>query len=150
MAPIARPVSTPASRGARFAAFLVDLFLPFLVCLAVQVALRANLDDPRAYFRIEIAGIFGLVALSLVQVILLSVRGQSLGKMALGIRIVRLADGRNPGFWQAVVCRELLPWLLTLIPVVGLIYVLVDRLCIFSDDRRCLRDHLAETEVVEA
>jgi uncharacterized RDD family membrane protein YckC len=83
------------------------------------------------------------------QCYLLSTRGQTLGKKWLGIKILKL-DGSPPGFPAAVALRVLVNGLIGLIPVVGGIYVLVDTLLIFRDDRRCIHDLIAGTRVVKA
>ena len=45
-----------------------------------------------------------------VQATLLSLFGQTLGKMALGLRIVDNEDQSNPGFVRAVLVRNLVPF----------------------------------------
>ncbi|MEO0054535.1 MAG: hypothetical protein RLZZ50_482 [Verrucomicrobiota bacterium] len=90
-----------------------------------------------------------LLALLVYQTWLLSVRGQTIGKRILGIRIVRM-NGDNPGFMHAVMLRSFVMQLLGAIPFVGGIIGIVDPLLIFRADRRCLHDLLADTQVVEA
>ena len=43
-----------------------------------------------------------------------------------------------------------LSWVLAAIPGIGNLYALIDVLCIFREDRRCLHDLIADTNVVEA
>lgn len=86
-----------------------------------------------------------LVLLS-VQVVLLARSGQTLGKKAVGIKVVNIASGINGGFVQNVLLREGTRRILELIPPVGLI----DDLFIFRDDKRCIRDLVAGTHVVDA
>ena len=90
-----------------------------------------------------------LAAVVVCQVAMLSRRGQSFGKRAMKIRIVRL-DGSQPGFLHAVLLRMFVNALPTAIPVVGRLYTLVDLLFIFRPDRRCLHDRIAGTRVVKA
>lgn len=90
------------------------------------------------------------LALLVWQCYLLATRGQSLGKIAMGLRIVRVEDGGNPGFVKAVVIRTFLWGLVTAIPVLGGLAWLVGVLFIFRDDQRCVHDHLAGTRVVPA
>lgn len=72
----------------------------------------------------------------------ITVSGQTIGKMVLGIQI-RTLDGRLPGFFQGVILRNWLRQLLSFIPLFGLI----DALFIFGESRRCLHDYLAGTRV---
>jgi uncharacterized RDD family membrane protein YckC len=97
-------------------------------------------------------GLMGIawLAFVVVQCYLLADRGQTLGKMAMGLRIVCHADGTNPGFLKAVLLRTFLWAIITAIPFVGAVLALVDALFVFRDDQRCLHDHLAGTRVVVA
>jgi len=81
-----------------------------------------------------------------VQMYYLTTRGQSLGKMALGIRIANAVTGESKGFIQNVFLREVLNSLLCMIPL----YFLVDSAFILQDDKRCIHDHIAGTVVVKA
>jgi uncharacterized RDD family membrane protein YckC len=92
----------------------------------------------------------GLGLLLLIQLILLCSQGQTMGKKALGIRIVNHEDGSNPGFVGAVLMRSIVPGIIGSIPYIGGFFSLADVLFIFSDDRRCLHDKMAGTSVVEA
>ena len=87
-----------------------------------------------------------LIGLVVVQLIYLARDGQTLGKKALKIRIVRYDDGGNPGFVKAVVLRALVNGLIGIIPLYGL----VDILFIFGAEQRCIHDHIAGTKVVAA
>jgi uncharacterized RDD family membrane protein YckC len=88
-------------------------------------------------------------AVTVVQWTLLAKRGQSLGKMAMNIRIVRNDNDSNPGFLSAVVLRIWLSGILSAIPCLGQLFLLIDILSIFSEERRCLHDWLAGTKVVD-
>jgi len=76
-------------------------------------------------------------------------RGQSLGKMATGIRIVR-PDGSRVDAGRILGLRYALNWVLVSVPFIGGLYSLVDTLCIFRESRRCLHDDIADTVVVKA
>jgi uncharacterized RDD family membrane protein YckC len=76
---------------------------------------------------------------------MLSVRGQSIGKSLLRLRVVpSTSDDEAPGFVTGVMVRWLLMWLLYMLPGA----ILVDFFFLFRDDRRCLHDHLAGTRVI--
>ena len=97
-------------------------------------------------------GLMSIVWLGMLvcQCYLLAIRGQTIGKIVMGLRIVRFEDGGNPGFVKAVLLRTFLWALITAVPVVGTLIGVVGILFIFRDDQRCLHDHLAGTRVVNA
>lgn len=100
----------------------------------------------------------GILSLFVYQVYILSTRGQTIGKRILKIRIVRYANGTNPGFVRVVLLRLILPviicFILGLIPILGgflsLAFWLADVLFIFGKERRCIHDFIAGTKVVAA
>ena len=71
--------------------------------------------------------------------------GQSLAKKYFNIKVVH-TDGSPVSLSTLIFKRNVLTWLLSIIPLYGLIEVLF----IFSDSRQCLHDKLADTLVVEA
>lgn len=98
-----------------------------------------------------LATILALVgAYMIVQIWWLTTRGQTIAKRMLGLRIVRVTDGGNPGFVNAFLLRSLVPALIGGIPLVGGIFTLTDVLFIFRSDRRCVHDFMAGTRVVRA
>jgi uncharacterized RDD family membrane protein YckC len=87
----------------------------------------------------------GLLA---VQIILLTVRSQSVGNLLSGTRIVRIGDGAPGGFLRAFLLRGCLARVLRQLPLLGPIFWIVDSLFIFRADKRCLHDLIAGTKVV--
>jgi uncharacterized RDD family membrane protein YckC len=147
----ARPVRLDlASPGSRFMAVVLDNVGFLLIWVALASTDSTFPFDPgkRILFVWLVAGF--LVVFSISQIILLSLRGQTLGKMALGIRIVRYRDGENPGFVRAVAIRNLVTFLISCIPLIGQVFLLIDILTIFGNEHRCLHDLMADTKVVEA
>jgi hypothetical protein len=63
------------------------------------------------------------------------------------IRIVRV-DGVATTGWDTIGKRLLPLWLVQMIPVIGSFLGLLDVLFIFRQDRRCLHDMIAGTEVI--
>ncbi|MBU0551875.1 RDD family protein [Myxococcota bacterium] len=90
-----------------------------------------------------------LLPFSILQMFLIATRGQSLGKMVVGTRIV-MVDGRDVGFLHGVVLRSWIVGALGFIPILGPIISFIDPLFIFGEDHRCMHDHIAGTRVVEA
>jgi uncharacterized RDD family membrane protein YckC len=94
--------------------------------------------------------LLGMAVVGLVQMILLSVSGQTVAKKIMRIHIVNIMDGSNPGFLGAVLLRAWVPALIIRLPCVANIFALVDILYIFADDRRRVHDHIAGTTVIVA
>jgi len=93
--------------------------------------------------------VVGLVIFVVVQGYPLASTGQTWGKKLLKLKIVDL-EGAKPDFVRLIGLRYAVGWAIQLIPVVGMIYSLVDSLFIFRDDKRCIHDHIAGTRVVVA
>ncbi len=75
--------------------------------------------------------------------------GQTVGKRAMGIRVVRM-DGSRVTFARFIFLRWLPLALLGLVPLVRYVIGLVDSLLIFRASSRCLHDDIAGTQVVTA
>jgi uncharacterized RDD family membrane protein YckC len=147
---IRNPTSGLASRGARLGAALLDMVFVFAfvlppVILADVFMVQRNPEQAQLFVILMVVAVAGLL---ITQAVLLSVRGQSLGKLVVGIRIARVEDGRNPGFARVILARNVLVTLIGNIPCVGPIFSLVNILYIFGADRRCLHDYMANTIVV--
>jgi uncharacterized RDD family membrane protein YckC len=93
---------------------------------------------------------FGGLTLLVIQVWMISTRGQSIGKRLLGIKIVLFADGRPAGFVHGWLLRNFVNGIIGALPWIGIVYKLVDVCFIFGDARRCLHDLIAGTKVVKA
>lgn len=144
-----------ASRTSRLGAVLLDslvVLLPLGLVMAPfyrQIVSSGGARPPDAFF---IAfGLFGLFALAFTvyQLVLLYRHGQTVGKKMLGIRIVR-SDGSRASFGRLLGLRYLVPGVISMLPVLGPIFSLINPLFIFAEDRRCLHDRIADTIVVNA
>jgi uncharacterized RDD family membrane protein YckC len=91
----------------------------------------------------------GYLALFIYTLILLAREGQTIGKRAIGIRIVR-TDGERAGLGRLFWLRYFVPGLIGAVPYIGWIFSLANILWIFGEQRRCLHDHIADTMVVNA
>jgi uncharacterized RDD family membrane protein YckC len=139
-----------APRWKRLLAAILDSvipFCPFLLLLPFADTTGSIADSAQGEFFLHLS-IITLLALLVTQCILVSIRGQSLGKIALNIRITTL-DGRNPGFLRAILLRNGVVGLISMIPGVGFITCIIGLLMIFGPDRRCLHDHIAGTCVIQ-
>jgi uncharacterized RDD family membrane protein YckC len=165
-----------ANRGTRLLARVIDWAIEFVCAIpggiilgeqfmkiAITVAQGGEPDFEQLDLKRLSLGIgilaAGWLALLVVQVWMLTTRGQSIGKRLTGIRIVRFEDGSSPGIVHAWVLREFLITIIGiaagLIPFIGPILLrpsfhIVDWCMIFRDDERCLHDIIAKTRVVKA
>ena len=146
-----RPIdSNLAGRGTRLGAALLDL-LALGICLLPGFAVFGiGANDDTTITIGTIVCVLGFIALATVQIVWLTTRGQTIGKRILGIRIVKYADNSRPGFLHAFVYRAMLPGIIANIPLLGLLFSVVDVCFIFSEERRCLHDLFASTKVVKA
>jgi uncharacterized RDD family membrane protein YckC len=138
-----------AGRGARLGAALLDIVI-FSACLAPGIIAMSSSDSDMGKGVGIALLVIAWLGLMIVQAVFLIKRGQSLGKMAVGIKIVRVSDESVPGFVKVFLLRMFVPNLLYGIPYLGVVLLLVDLLFIFREDRRCLHDLIAETKVVDA
>jgi len=128
----------PATRMQRFLGALADA-----VILGVPYVIGAieTLPDP-----VRLLGVLASLGLLIYQLVLVTKRGQTIGKRLVGTRIVRKDTLENGGFVINVLWRGFLNGLFCLIPL----YFIADCLFVFRDDRRCIHDILAGTLVVQA
>ena len=140
-----------AGRGARLGAYLIDWLIIGVV--AGGIAFWAGLferivqeDTSAALWLVGIA----LVVYAAINLRLLATRGQTVGKLAVGVRIVEADSRRIVPVWKSFGLRVVVIQGIALIPTVGGILALLDILFIFGERRRCLHDHLAGTIVVHA
>jgi len=152
--------STPemAGRGARLWAKLVDfLVLGCAFALAGGIAILVQPGGLKAVLvAFEEPGIsltsllLGLAAAVVVwNWVWLHHSGQTIGKRALGVRIVQ-NDGTRAPLWRILFLRDAPATAIARIPLLGDIIALVDILFIFRADRRCLHDMIAGTKVIRA
>jgi uncharacterized RDD family membrane protein YckC len=157
--PVAEPEKPPVERLApdetsaviaapirRLWAALLDAALLAIAVLGVLSATGryptgASLRDSANLLR----SLWWLVFVSLIYTVpLTATRGQTVGKMALRIRVATLPDGGNPGLGRALV-RWLVPVVMNIVPGLGLVaYVPI----LFDPMRQGLHDKAASTVVV--
>jgi uncharacterized RDD family membrane protein YckC len=155
--PVAEQLATRWQRlGGALLDGLLDLLaaVPLFFGLPLREYARAVKENPNPILAFTMAGTWGLVAavllfaLAVFQWTLLATRGQTLGKIVAGTRVVRV-DGSPAGFLHAVVIRNWPFSVIYRVPVIKWL-VLIDWLCIFGERRRCLHDAIAGTNVVRA
>lgn len=126
-----------ADRLERLAAVIIDGVIIILASLPFATAIGNKVF----YFAACPLSILALNFFMLLR------RGQTIGKLAMRIRIADYG-GDVPGFKQMILRLIVLP--LMFIPLIGYVIILVDVLFIFGEDRYCLHDHIAETQVLKA
>jgi len=155
-----------AGRLTRLGAFFVDYLLSVLVALPgaliigptfLDLVLTAARGETPDFSTVNAGALtlgmlvlaLGSLLLLIVQIVMLSTRGQTIGKWLLRIRVVRYADGSPVGFVHGWLLRNFVPGLIQLVPWVGFAFYLADACFIFSPERRCLHDLIAGTKVVK-
>ena len=126
-----------ASLGLRFGAFLVDFVISVIVGIVGGVIANALGDDS------NVLGLIISIGYWIVVILMVATRGQSPGKIAVGIKIVK-ADGGSVGIGTALIREVIGKFISTLIIFIGYIWIL------FDSKRQCLHDKIATTYVVKA
>lgn len=142
-----------ASPRVRLGAVLIDgalMMLPgFTVILGgAPPHSSPDLEMSVSDYAVLVAALALFLVLTAAQIYLLVARGQTIGKVVCGIKIVDVNSGEIPGWAQLLLLRGLLNGLITGIPLIGFFYFITDSLFIFREDRRCIHDHIASTRVV--
>ena len=132
---------TLASRWSRLGAKMIDGPL-YIFSLVAFVIVNHVLNIWPGFMLLAI--IFGGV-IPIVQIVLLTNDGQTIGKKIFNIRIVSVETGQNAGIVRNWVVRT---WFNTMLWGT-IIYAIFDILFIFRGDRRCIHDLIAGTRVVK-
>ncbi len=151
LTPHGRELATP---GARFGARLIDLIV--LGLILVPLVLRdfdlqaAGVGDDPLSTGEQLAG--GLVAAA-YEIGLVGLRSATLGKMAVGIEVVRQVDGQAPVGFPTATMRWL-PFAIGYVPILfvanlSFLVLLASLVLVFVDDfRRSVYDFAGQTYVV--
>ncbi|HEX4584938.1 MAG TPA: RDD family protein [Burkholderiaceae bacterium] len=143
-----------ASRWRRLFGSWIDWFAVYLLALLLATAgFSALWTQPKPaamaqfFFAFNVQSLLSELLFLLVNGYLLVARGQTIGKVALGMRILR-PDGSKVSASRLVGLRYGVGFLVSLIPAPAALYGLIDSLLIFRESRRCLHDVIADTIVV--
>jgi uncharacterized RDD family membrane protein YckC len=147
--------SVVADRGTRLGAAILDSFIFMLMVYMPLVAGAAAVgasrppETPEAVgAAMSVGGLLALVGLLVwgsITIVLMKRHGQSIGKKATGIKVVR-SDGSPVSLSRLIWLRNVVNWIISIIPLYGFI----DALFIFGESRQCLHDKIADTIVVKA
>lgn len=119
----ARGVNSLASVGSRGLARLLDLAVlgvPLTVAYTIAALIASGgAPDPETTLASQSAYVWmwgSAIALAVVyETICVTLWGQTLGKLVVGVRVVRLANGRCPLWWESAI-RIALPGAVAVIP----------------------------------
>lgn len=143
-----------ADRGTRLGAALLDglifglmVYLPFV--LSFTFGMSASAGGPRfnaswGWIGLIVGGI-GFIVWMFFTVKFLGENGQSIGKKACKIKMLR-TDGSEVSISRVIIGRNVINTILGIIPLYGII----DVLFIFGNARRCVHDYIADTIVIKA
>ncbi len=143
-----------ATLGQRIIGALIDSALMFVagIAFAIGGAIVGSLVNPQDsdfIFGIGYVGFYlGISAIAILNAVLISLSGQSIGKKVVKTRIVDLQSGLQVGFLQGVLVRNFVFGLITAIPCLGSIVALVDLIMLFPEPHQTLHDRLAKTAVI--
>lgn len=144
------PAAALATLSQRLIAALIDGVPLAAIFFLTQSGLPDENGQGGSNLQLAI-GLVLMLALAGCNLYLLATRGQTIGKKLQRIRIVALEGDHHPGLFRVFWLRSFLNGLIGSIPLFGPIpvYSLIDVLCIFGKERRCLHDYLAQTRVVQ-
>ena len=131
----------------RLVALVIDeiiMIVAAVLCLiAIVVVITGQSFGVTFFVGIFLSFAILLAVLMSYWIVFTAIWGQTLGKMALGIKVVN-REGRPPGLWKAFL-REVVGKILSGLPIcMGYIWVAFDR------EKRGWHDHIAGTYVVSA
>ncbi len=140
-----------AGRGTRLVAAILDTVLLLILLVPAMFvtgymdrAMRQEVGWPEMLLQSAL----GIGLYLLMHGYTLATRGQSLGKVLLGIQIVDENSRQILSFGRLVGLRLLPIWVIALVPIIGNLFGLIDSLMIFSSRRQCLHDRIAGTLVI--
>jgi uncharacterized RDD family membrane protein YckC len=148
--------NTPAERGTRLAAAIVDSLIvgamvgvPIFAGLVVSGITSTGPDARPSLNAVMLTaigiGAIGCIAWCWLTILFVLRNGQSIAKKLLHIKVVR-SDGSPVSLGRIFWLRNVANVALRLVPFYGL----VDLLFIFGEQRQCLHDKIADTIVVKA
>ena len=142
-----------ASRLSRLGARMVDVIISLVISIPVMIStgyLQRAAQQEVGIGEMAIYGAGGFVVYLLLHGYFLATRGQTIGKMLVGVRIVEFDTGELVSLVKLIGLRDLPITIISMIPCIGGIVALVDILMIFGAEQRCLHDLIAGTKVVKA
>ncbi|MGY3040253.1 putative RDD family membrane protein YckC [Rhodanobacter sp. TND4EL1] len=144
-----------AGRGKRLGAALLDGLIsviwlaPVVWAGFMAVDVRRGIKPAGPMVALMLLGLALMITIIVVNCLMLHRSGQTIGKRALDIAVVR-TDGSQVSLPRYIFLRVAPMLVLGMIPLVGKVSGLIDPLLIFGKEKRCLHDLIADTIVVDA
>lgn len=143
---------TLASPKKRFLAALIDILFVYgfgILVLLFLIFIGNFLLPDGENTNIILLGIFLFCLLLpfVINLFLLEKYGQTLGKKFLNIQLVD-RDGGLISIDRVLFLRQILPALLYHIPLLGIVFFIFDSILVFSKERQCFHDRIANTLVI--
>jgi uncharacterized RDD family membrane protein YckC len=142
-----------ASRLTRLGAAIIDSLISCVVWVPVMFAtgfLARAMEQKVTLLETALWAVVGIPVYLLLHGYFLATRGQSIGKIAAGARIVDYESGKILPLGKLVGLRLVPVIIVASIPMVGSFLNLIDTLFIFGNEQRCVHDLIAGTKVVQA
>ncbi len=155
-----------ATVGNRILAVLIDQVLAWLCLVPLLSAINFDfkqlegvMQDPAILetliasvpMHLVLMTLLMFIALVAIQISMLLRRGQSIGKLAVGVRILDNSSHRVPSTFNLLFLRTILTNLAYSLPTIGQIILILDVVFMLRDkQRRSLHDKIAKTYVVKA
>ena len=139
-----------AGPGARLGARILDEAMIFVVFIAALLALDQTLDsDVGSDVVFLVLAAVSLIFVLSYEVVMTALKGQTIGKMATNVKVVRADNGELVG-WGKSIGRRIIPVLLAFIPFIGWILALLVYISLTWDrTRQGWHDKAAGTLVIK-
>ena len=139
---------TLAPIGRRIGGFILDQIIVAFPVAIVIVAIGFRPNHTVTSHSLLMVNIALTSAAFIYETMMIALLGRTVGKMALGTRVVRLVDGRRPT-WSEAAMRALVPLAFGSIPKIGVFLgATVYSLALWTPLRQGLHDKAAGTLVV--
>lgn len=141
-----------ASRWARLGAALIDVVVmaaPYAVAIYGTDYWERAMKHQVTLQEQALSVLLGLAIYLAMNGYLLHKRGQTIGKWAMGIKIVSVVNNEIIPLWKVFFVRYVSQVLVAMIPVLGSTLIIVNDLFIFGKDKRCVHDYIAGTKVIK-
>lgn len=139
-----------ADRGTRFAAVILDTIV--MIILIIPLFLFSEIFTSGiyidSYLSEVLSGLLSVFVFAIINYKLLVTNGQTIGKKVLKIRIIDEKSGKLAS-GNSLLTRYGFYFFVAYIPFVGWFISIVNALFIFSDEKKCIHDKIANTIVVK-
>lgn len=140
-----------ASRLKRFSAFVIDFIIYFISALPFYIV-KVEVFNAKEVSNLTtsiLSMLWSIIMFVLLNGFLIKEYGQTIGKWVCNIYIAENPTKTKSNF-SNIFFKRYLPLLIIVgINYIGVILLLIDFLFVFRDDKRCIHDLIANTQVLE-